>query len=101
MVRPVKDGKGSVTLALGEQKRDGPGRSQRTANVRSSRITFAMSRPIIAKAGCNAGTCHGAKEGKNGFKLSLRGYDPIYDVTRVHRGTLEPPRQRGRARRTA
>ena len=36
--------------------------------------------PVISKMGCNAGTCHGAKDGKNGFKLSLRGYDPIYDV---------------------
>lgn len=36
--------------------------------------------PVLSKLGCNAGTCHGAKEGKNGFKLSLRGYDPIYDV---------------------
>src|SRR5262249_8416646 len=26
-----------------------------------------------------AGTCHGAQEGKNGFKLSLRGYDPQHD----------------------
>ncbi|MGI9455154.1 MAG: c-type cytochrome domain-containing protein, partial [Aeoliella sp.] len=36
--------------------------------------------PIIARAGCNAGTCHGAQDGKNGFKLSLRGYDPLFDV---------------------
>jgi WD40 repeat protein/mono/diheme cytochrome c family protein len=36
--------------------------------------------PVIARLGCNAGTCHGAKEGKNGFKLSLRGYDPETDV---------------------
>lgn len=36
--------------------------------------------PVLAKLGCSAGTCHGAKDGKNGFKLSLRGYDPIYDV---------------------
>jgi hypothetical protein len=35
--------------------------------------------PILSKAGCNAGTCHGAARGKNGFKLSLRGYDPDYD----------------------
>ena len=35
--------------------------------------------PAMSKMGCNAGTCHGAKDGKNGFKLSLRGYDPIYD----------------------
>ncbi len=36
--------------------------------------------PVIAHLGCSAGTCHGAKEGKNGFKLSLRGYDPQTDV---------------------
>jgi len=35
---------------------------------------------MIARTGCNAGTCHGAQAGKNGFKLSLRGYDPVYDV---------------------
>src|SRR5688500_16699189 len=31
--------------------------------------------PVLSKAGCNAGTCHGSANGKNGFKLSLRGYD--------------------------
>ncbi|MGH7970619.1 MAG: DUF1549 domain-containing protein, partial [Limisphaerales bacterium] len=36
--------------------------------------------PALSHLGCNAGTCHGAKEGKNGFKLSLRGYDPETDV---------------------
>jgi hypothetical protein len=36
--------------------------------------------PVMAQLGCNAGTCHGAKEGKNGFKLSLRGYDPETDL---------------------
>lgn len=36
--------------------------------------------PVVAKMGCNAGTCHGAKDGKNGFKLSLRGYDPLFDI---------------------
>lgn len=35
--------------------------------------------PVLSKLGCNAGTCHGAAQGKNGFKLSLRGYDPVYD----------------------
>ncbi len=35
--------------------------------------------PAMSKMGCNQGTCHGAKDGKNGFKLSLRGYDPVYD----------------------
>src|SRR3989440_12398186 len=34
---------------------------------------------VIAKAGCNAGACHGNKSGKGGFKLSLRGQDPDWD----------------------
>lgn len=36
--------------------------------------------PVLTKMGCNQGTCHGAAKGKNGFKLSLRGYDPIFDL---------------------
>ena len=35
--------------------------------------------PVLSHAGCNNGTCHGAAKGKNGFKLSLRGYDPDFD----------------------
>ncbi len=36
--------------------------------------------PVLTKLGCNAGTCHGSAGGKQGFKLSLRGYDPLHDV---------------------
>ncbi len=36
--------------------------------------------PILSRLGCNSGTCHGAQKGKNGFKLSLRGYDPVEDI---------------------
>ncbi|HZE98804.1 MAG TPA: DUF1549 domain-containing protein [Planctomycetota bacterium] len=36
--------------------------------------------PVISRVGCNAGTCHGSAKGRNGFKLSLRGYDAILDV---------------------
>src|SRR4051812_31366401 len=35
--------------------------------------------PILNKVGCTSGPCHGAAKGKNGFKLSLRGYDPQFD----------------------
>src|SRR5690606_36350433 len=28
--------------------------------------------PVLTRLGCNQGTCHGSKDGKNGFKLSLR-----------------------------
>jgi hypothetical protein len=35
--------------------------------------------PILTRAGCNSGACHGALAGKGGLKLSLRGYDPTAD----------------------
>jgi hypothetical protein len=34
---------------------------------------------LFSKAGCNAGNCHGSFQGKNGFRLSLFGYDPAKD----------------------
>ncbi|MGE3317138.1 MAG: DUF1549 and DUF1553 domain-containing protein, partial [Planctomycetaceae bacterium] len=37
--------------------------------------------PAISKVGCNMGTCHGSQQGRAGFKLSLRGYDPLFDYT--------------------
>ncbi|MCC6419496.1 MAG: DUF1553 domain-containing protein [Gemmataceae bacterium] len=33
--------------------------------------------------GCNQGACHGTPVGKNGFKLSLRGYDPAADYLQL------------------
>ncbi|MCI0536889.1 MAG: DUF1549 and DUF1553 domain-containing protein, partial [Verrucomicrobiales bacterium] len=41
--------------------------------------------PILTKAGCNAGACHGAATGQGGFKLSLLGYDPEEDHDRITR----------------
>jgi len=41
--------------------------------------------PILTKAGCNAGACHGAATGQGGFKLSLLGYDPEEDFDRITR----------------
>jgi hypothetical protein len=35
--------------------------------------------PTLTRLGCNQGTCHGTPTGKNGFRLSLRGYDPAVD----------------------
>jgi hypothetical protein len=46
----------------------------------AERVTFLRDvAPILNKTGCTAGPCHGAAKGKNGFKLSLRGYDPQFD----------------------
>ncbi len=37
--------------------------------------------PVLTKAGCNSGACHGAAAGKGGMKLSLRGFDPDIDYS--------------------
>ncbi|MDP3070581.1 MAG: DUF1549 and DUF1553 domain-containing protein [Opitutaceae bacterium] len=41
--------------------------------------------PVFTKAGCNTGGCHGASRGKDGFHLSLFGYDPDGDHHRITR----------------
>ena len=39
----------------------------------------------ISRAGCNQGSCHGSPQGKNGFRLSLRGFDPDLDFRTLTR----------------
>ena len=44
--------------------------------------------PVLTKMGCNQGACHGALAGKNGFKLTLRGYDPDVDYDTLTRQSV-------------
>ncbi|MGE0607466.1 MAG: DUF1549 and DUF1553 domain-containing protein [Pirellulales bacterium] len=49
-------------------------------------ISFKLDvMPIFMRAGCNTGSCHGAARGKDGFRLSLFGYDPDGDHFRLTR----------------
>lgn len=41
---------------------------------------------VLGKTGCNLGTCHGNLHGKAGFRLSLRGDDPMLDYASIVRG---------------
>ena len=41
--------------------------------------------PVLTRSGCNTGSCHGAARGKDGFMLSLFGYDPAGDYKRITR----------------
>src|SRR5579871_537281 len=62
------------------------GRQNRTALSASSsrRISFVNDVvPALTRAGCNQGACHGAAQGKNGFKLSLRGFAPDLDYLAI------------------
>ena len=44
--------------------------------------------PVLTKAGCNSGACHGAAAGKNGLRLTLRGYGPEVDYDVLTRQAL-------------
>jgi hypothetical protein len=49
-------------------------------------ISFQLDvMPVFMRAGCNTGSCHGAARGKDGFRLSLFGFDPQGDYYRITR----------------
>jgi hypothetical protein len=87
LVRPVSDGEATLTA-----RAKGISASVRV-RVKNSHAPFAWSFrndviPVMTKMGCNQGACHGALAGKNGFKLSLRGYDPDADYDTLTRSSL-------------
>jgi hypothetical protein len=78
LARPVADGSGELKYTVGGQSVTVPVKV--TGQKDAPQVSFVRDvMPVLSKAGCNAGTCHGAAKGKNGFKLSLRGYDPEFD----------------------
>ena len=86
-VRPAGDGETTVTATS----------AGRTARVVVRVSGFADKTPpsfrndvlpILTRAGCNSGACHGALAGKGGFKLSLRGYDGETDHFVITRQSL-------------
>ena len=77
-VRPQSDGKATVTAMVGGHRATAP------VEIKQYSAPFNWSfrndvLPVMTKMGCNSGPCHGAAAGKNGFKLTLRGYDPETD----------------------
>ncbi len=79
LARPAADGKSTLTATLGDQSASAPVEVSGIAAEFHPNFVRDVN-PVITRLGCNAGTCHGALDGKNGFKLSLRGYDPLFDV---------------------
>ena len=78
LVRAKSDGGGELRFRIGELTVAVPV-AVHDFNT-PYRVSFVQDvMPSMSKLGCNAGTCHGSDGGKNGFKLSLRGYDAITD----------------------
>jgi hypothetical protein len=77
-VRPVADGTGDVTFAAAGLS----GSVAVKVSGQKDKVQVSFTRdvmPALSRLGCNAGTCHGSAQGRNGFQLSLRGYDPLFD----------------------
>jgi Protein of unknown function (DUF1553)/Protein of unknown function (DUF1549) len=81
-VRPVGMGQTTVTVTAGGQTFSIPVKV--TLPAAEPPVSFRHEvMPVLTRAGCNAGACHGYSLGKNGFKLSLRGADPAPDFFAV------------------
>jgi hypothetical protein len=75
---PLKDGGTNIIIQAGNQKAVVPV----TVKDMEKPQPVSFNTELIAAlnvGGCNQGACHGTPSGKNGFKLSLRGYDPAAD----------------------
>ena len=75
---PVADGETKLTVAYGSHSIEVP------VVVQSSQVDPPVSfrqdvMPVWMKSSCNNGSCHGAARGKDGFRLSLFGFDPEGD----------------------
>jgi hypothetical protein len=78
VVRAAGDGKATITAKVGKDS------ASAEVTVQKTREPFTWSFrndviPLLTRAGCNSGACHGALAGKGGMKLSLRGYDLASD----------------------
>ena len=76
---PLADGMASLAIEVGGRSAEVPVTVKNLSEAFDVEFVRDVN-PVLSRLGCNAGTCHGAQAGKNGFKLSLRGYDPIFDV---------------------
>jgi hypothetical protein len=79
IVKATADGTTAIAVKLGDQAATIPVEAAGIAAEFHPDFIRDVN-PVLSRVGCNQGTCHGAVKGKNGFKLSLRGYDPIFDV---------------------
>jgi hypothetical protein len=81
-VYPVADGQTTLQVVFRGQTLQVPVSVKQAAADRP--ISFQLDvMPVFMRAGCNTGSCHGAARGKDGFRLSLFGFDPAGDHFRL------------------
>jgi len=84
---PVRDGKATIRAKIGRDT------AKAEVVVSGMEKPFNWSfrnhvQPVLAKFGCSSGACHGAAAGKNGFTLSLRGYNNEGDYLALTRNSM-------------
>jgi hypothetical protein len=84
---PKRDGTASITVLAGGRTTSVPVEVRGQAAPDPIRF-HAETLAVLTKQGCNAGSCHGSPEGKNGFALSLFAYAPHIDKESLVRGGL-------------
>ncbi len=84
VMTPVADGKTELTIKFGGKTLTVPVKVEKAGIERPTSFTLDVM-PVFTKSGCNVGGCHGAARGKDGFRLSLFGYDPEGDYYRITR----------------
>jgi hypothetical protein len=81
---PLKDGETQLSVAYGGQTATVPVKVSRA--TAQPPLSFRLDvMPVFMRAGCNTGSCHGAARGKDGFRISLFGFDPEGDHFRLTR----------------
>jgi hypothetical protein len=87
LITPLADGKTDLQIKYGGKEIKLPVSVEQAKVERP--ISFNLDvMPVFMKAGCNSGGCHGSARGKDGFALSLFGYDPDGDYFRITRQTV-------------
>lgn len=96
---PVGDGTATITARVGDQT----AKAEVVVSGQSEPFQWSFRNhveSVLSKAGCNSGACHGARAGKNGFRLTLFGFDLDADyeyLTRQARGRRIVPGDPGRS----
>ncbi len=83
-LNPAADGEGQIIVEYAGETLSVPLKVQGAGN--NPPMSFRNDiEPVIMRSGCNSGACHGAASGKNGFKLTLFGFDAAVDYDNLTR----------------
>ncbi len=84
---PLVDGKTQLKCSYGGKEVKIP---VNVVEAKSPRpVSFKLDiMPIMMRSSCNTGSCHGSARGKDGFNLSIFGFDPDGDHYRITRQQL-------------